>query len=81
MHPETRPLRDPRADRRTPTPLVEDLLRAGQQGDRDRFDELFDLWLEAVFARASASQRERQAAEEITRRVMLDAVRAAASGL
>lgn len=80
MHAQKRPAGTPRK-RSSSRPLVQDLLRAGEAGDRDRFDELFDLWLDAVFARASASRRDREAAEELTRKVLSDAVRTAASAL
>jgi hypothetical protein len=72
-----------RASSRRPeqAPVVNELLRAGRNEDRDRFDVLFDLWLSAVFARASASQRDRKAAEDLTREVLIDAVRTAASTL
>lgn len=63
------------------TPLVNELLRAGRDGDVGRFDELFDLWLRAVFSRASVLRSEREAAEELTRKVLIEAVRAAATAL
>ena len=80
MHARTRPAGTQRK-RGSSRPLVQDLLRAGAAGDSGRFDELFDLWLNAVFARASASRRDREAAEELTRKLLLDAVRTAASAL
>lgn len=82
MEAQTRPGATRASSRRpAPTPLVNELLRAGRSEDRDRFDVLFDLWLSAVFARASASRRDRKAAEELTRKVLIDAVRTAASTL
>jgi hypothetical protein len=63
------------------TPLVDDLLRCAETGDRARFDALFELWLTVVFAESVRRMGERQSAEDLTRALLLRAAERAAERL
>ena len=55
-----------------------ELLDAARDGDRERFDALFDAWLIAVYAEAlRRSQGERSRAEALTSALLIGAVRSA----
>ena len=54
--------------------LVGDLLDAAEAGDRERFDKLYEHCVERVYAIAWRVVRNRARAEELTARVLLDAV-------
>lgn len=60
------------------TPLVDELLRCAESGDRARFDALFELWLSVIFAESVRRLGERQSAEDLTRALLLRAVQRAA---
>jgi len=59
--------------RRAHRPHVDELIRAARADDRARFDRLFDLWFDAVFAAASRRSGAPPApgsAEEVTADVL-----------
>jgi hypothetical protein len=59
------------------TPLVDDLLRCAESGDRARFDALFELWLAVIFAESIRRLGEQRSAEDLTRALLLRAVQRA----
>jgi len=54
--------------RRAQQPLVDELVRAARADDRASFDQLFDLWFDAVYvaARRDRAARGGDPAEEVT---------------
>lgn len=59
-------------------PLVEDLIAAAASHDRARFDALFEVWLAAVFSECAHSMGDRAAAEALTEKLLVRALRNAA---
>jgi hypothetical protein len=56
--------------------IPEALVKSAQRGDRRRFDQLFDIWLEAVYAMTLRSVGgDRARAQPLMRRLLLDCVR------
>jgi DNA-directed RNA polymerase specialized sigma24 family protein len=58
-------------------PLVEELLAAAESRDRARFDALYDLWVAVVFSECARSLGDREAAEGLTEKLLVNAIRAA----
>ena len=60
--------------------ILNQLVAAGCSGDRQRFDQLFELWFEAVYAatliRVDGDHRR---AQPLTRRLLIGCVRSAMS--
>lgn len=54
--------------------LIGELLEAAETGDRQRFDEVYEHCLTRVYSIAWRVVRDRERAEELTARVLLDAV-------
>lgn len=56
--------------------ILEELVEAGREGDRSRFDRLFDMWFAAVYAltlrRVGGDRRK---AEQLTRRLLIGCMR------
>jgi hypothetical protein len=62
--------------RRNRQPLVEELIQAARGGDRARFDQLFDLWFDAVLAGTHRALQDRMLAQartgELLRRALAE---------
>jgi len=58
-------------------PLVDELLAAAKNCDRARFDALYELWVAVVFSECARSVGDRAAAEALTRKLLVNATRAA----
>jgi hypothetical protein len=56
--------------------IPEALVASARRGDRRRFDQLFDIWLDAVYAMTLRSvDGDRVRAQPLMRRLLLDCVR------
>ena len=69
---------EPESTERTPSlpqptaVRIAELIRAGEAGDRARFDALFERCIQEVYAIAWAMAGDQPGAQEITRRFLVD---------
>jgi hypothetical protein len=58
--------------------ILNELIAAARSGDRKRFDQLFDVWFEAVYAVSVVRvDGDRKRAQPLTRRLLIGRVRTA----